>query len=112
MIPLWTTAIVSLLFKWGCELTSDGSPCVAHLVCPIPIPPSIGFSFNIPSRFANLPLCFSAFILLSSKTATPAESYPLYSNFDNPSTNISVAFFCPTYPTIPHILFSSFPFVK
>ena len=108
MIPFWTTAIVSLLFKWGWEFASDGAPWVAHLVWPIPIHPSTGFCFILSAKLDNLPLNFltSKWSLLN--TATPAESYPLYSNFDNPFIKNDVAFPLPKYPTIPHILNSSF----
>lgn len=38
-----------------------------------------------------------------SRTASPAESYPLYSNFDSPSRRIGAACLFPVNPTIPHI---------
>ena len=40
-----------------------------------------------------------------TRWATPAESYPLYSNFERPSTNKSDACLLPIYPTIPHIFY-------
>ncbi len=55
---------------------SDGSPCVAHLVCPIPQCPS-NFDSLLLILLTKSPKCpfdFSTTILLFSKTAIPAES--------------------------------------
>ncbi len=104
-MPLCTTAMVPSLLKWGCELTSLGIPCVAHLVCPMPAypgivsPPCVRFS----STF-SLPTAFCILIFLPSNMAIPAESYPLYSSLESPSSIIGAAFSTPIYPTIPHIL--------
>ena len=95
------------MLKWGWEFTSDGSPWVAHLVCPIPNPPNIGDFSKSSASIANLPLNFLISNSFPVLTATPAESYPLYSNLESPSTKTSVACLCPKYPTIPHILNSS-----
>jgi hypothetical protein len=51
-MPLWIIAKFLDLEKCGCALTSLGAPCVAHLVCPIPILlvtffPSAKFSSSI-----------------------------------------------------------------
>ena len=89
--------------KWGCEFTSDGSPWVAHLVCPIPKPPFIGLAFKSSANTCNLPLNFLTDNSSPIFIATPAESYPLYSNLESPSTRTSVACLFPKYPTIPHI---------
>src|ERR1044072_4423463 len=40
----------------------------------------------------------------SSTTAMPAESYPRYSSFLNPSRMTGTTCLFPTYPTIPHIV--------
>ena len=42
--------------------------------------------------------------LIASSTATPAESYPLYSSRFSPLIKTSTAGRGPTYPTIPHIV--------
>ena len=87
---------------------SDGSPCVAHLVCPIPQCPYGLCSFFIFSvRFFNSPFALHTDISPFSNTAIPAESYPLYSSLLNESINTSAQSLLPTYPTIPHIICSS-----
>ena len=47
------------------------------------------------ASIANLPLNFLISNSFPVLTATPAESYPLYSNFKSPSINMGVAFFTP-----------------
>src|SRR5690554_3314346 len=108
MIPLCTTTIFPEALLWGWELISDGAPWVAQRVCPIPSEPFTGLSLTCSSSTFNLPLNFLISTLSSLYTAIPAESYPLYSNFFNPSTNIFAASFCPIYPTIPHIYLPPF----
>ena len=56
------------------------------------------------AKLAKRPLNFLTSIFPLLRTATPAESYPLYSNFDNPLIKNDVALPLPKYPTIPHIL--------
>src|SRR5207249_4129156 len=49
-------------------------------------------------------------IFPSRRTATPAESYPRYSRRLRPSKRMGTASCFPTYPTMPHILLSFYPF--
>ena len=89
---------------WGWAFLKLGSPWVAHLVCPIPILDSFK-SFISVSKFFIFPEDFTIFILLSSNTAIPAESYPLYSKDFKPLIITLIAFFyLPIYPIIPHII--------
>ena len=87
------------------EFVSDGSPCVAHLVCPIPQFPATARPSSVFSqRTLRRPFAFTTLTGASpSRTAIPEESYPRYSSFDNPSSKTGAAFLCPLNPTIPHI---------
>lgn len=57
-----------------------GSPCVAQRVCPIPQVPRRALPSSVFSaRFPRRPFAFTTSASLSpSRTAIPAESYPLY----------------------------------
>ena len=44
MMPLWTTAMRPEQSMCGCELISDGSPCVAQRVWPMPGVPVDGLA--------------------------------------------------------------------
>src|SRR5499427_8410933 len=100
MIPLCTTATGPTTCGWA--LMSFGSPCVAHLVWPMPGPPLKRAgrldprpatrvlalcTRNPPDRFA---------------TASPAESYPRYSSWASPSSRMGTQSRLPTCATIPH----------
>src|SRR5699024_1785028 len=66
------------------------------------LPPSV-FSIRLDRR----PFAFTTCARFSpSRTASPAESYPLYSSFDRPSSRIGAACRFPVKPTIPHIVLS------
>src|ERR1700759_168772 len=119
MIPLSTIRTRPLASWWGCALRSVTAPCVAHRVCPIPtdgvmviVPalsplvrcaptPCVRLSAgSSESRFPTERLHSTA---SPSRHATPAESYPRYSNFRSPSSRTPVQDRFPTYPIIPHI---------
>src|SRR3990172_8130002 len=106
MIPLCARAILPVQSRWGCALTFDGAPCVAHRVWANPVEPSREGS--CASRFAMNPLSFTTWRLLPT-IATPALSYPRYSRRFRPSKRIGRAFRRPAYPTIPHIYRTTAP---
>lgn len=59
----------------------------------------------LSERFLSFPVAFTTSAkLLPSRTAIPAESYPLYSSFDRPSNKIGAACCLLVNPTIPHII--------
>ena len=93
-------------------MISEGSPCVAHRVCPIP---HLEYSSSdrgpiLSLRTDSRPFDFITLILFSeSNTATPAESYPRYSRAESPSRSFGTAFSLPVYPIIPHIV--KFPLI-
>ena len=117
MIPLCTPTTsdstspeperVQLPETCGCALIWLGSPCVAQRVCPIPQVPRRALPSSVFSaRFPRRPFAFTTSASLSpSRTAIPAESYPLYSSFDSPLKRIGAACCTPVKPTIPHINF-------
>ena len=72
IIPLWTTDTCS--DECGCALTTLGTPCVAHLTCPIPIFPLEGVLNKIFSNSSTLPEHYFSLILSFVKVAKPAES--------------------------------------
>ena len=77
--------------KNGCAFLSDGSPCVAQRVCPIPIFAEVVL-FKIDfSNSTTFPFFLKIFILFSFSNAIPALSYPRYSNLFNPSIIIGYA---------------------
>ena len=41
---------------WGCEFSLQTPPCVAHLVCPIPLFPSSSVNFNAIETSSIIPL--------------------------------------------------------
>ena len=108
-MPLCTATMFPSSLLCGCALFSDGSPCVAHLVCPIPHEPITALpSFVFSARILSLPFAFTISTGFSpSRTAIPAESYPRYSNLDSPSNKIGAACSLPVNPTIPHIIIYS-----
>ena len=92
---------------WGCALSSLGRPCVAQRVCPIAkcdCKSSVAtFSASASTRpTARVTTSFAGCDRSSSK-ASPAESYPRYSNFRSPPSTTCAASLGPMYPTIPHI---------
>src|SRR5439155_3932549 len=98
----WTTATPPYLC--GCAFSSDGLPCVAQRVWPMPVAPFVIDSPRRFSRFDSLPLARTTDRPLSPRTATPAESYPRYSSFRSPSTSRPAHCSSPTYPTMPHMI--------
>jgi len=72
IIPLCTTETCS--DECGCALMTFGTPCVAHLTCPIPIFPFDGVLNKIFSNSSTLPEHFFSLIVSSVKVARPAES--------------------------------------
>ena len=48
MMPLWTTEMPPDMC--GCELRSEGTPCVAQRVCAMPMAPE---SFSLPASFSS-----------------------------------------------------------
>ena len=72
IIPLCTTETSSE--EWGCALIILGTPCVAHLTCPIPMLPLDGCLNNIFSSSSTLPEHFFSSIKLLLNVAKPAES--------------------------------------
>src|SRR3989338_4397129 len=108
-MPLCTRAILPWQSRWGWAFSVVGRPCVAQRVWAIPRVacregPCHFWSFNFASRDSILPADFILWISPPSSKATPAESYPRYSNLFSPSRRIGRASLWPTYPTIPHIL--------
>jgi hypothetical protein len=73
-MPLWITATRSLLSTSGCALRSEGWPCVAQRVCPMPVLPKGGRSASTPSSAASLPSRRTTTSPPFDCTATPAES--------------------------------------
>lgn len=63
---------------------SDGSPCVAHLVCPIPhVPGTDSPSFVFSDKTFRRPFALMTSVSPSpSRTAIPAESYPVTKTAD------------------------------
>ena len=72
MIPLCTTATPPYLC--GCAFSSDGLPCVAHRVCPMPVIPRGVCSASRFSRLASFPLARTTERPSLPSTARPAES--------------------------------------
>ena len=115
MIPLCTPTTsdstvpeperVQLPETCGCAFVWLGSPCVAQRVCPIPQVPFSALPLSVFSiRLDRRPFAFTTCARSSpSRTASPAESYPLYSSLDRPSSRIGAACRFPVKPTIPHI---------
>ena len=84
-------AILPELERCGCEFKSEGMPCVAQRVCPIPKDlPLVECVAASCSKSKTLPLVFTT-TLESLKSATPALSYPLYSRRFKPLTIIGYA---------------------
>ena len=77
----------------GCAFVWLGSPCVAQRVCPIPQVPFKDFPESVFSiKLLSRPLDFTTSASFSpSRTASPAESYPLYSSLASPSSRIGAA---------------------
>src|SRR5699024_9220227 len=92
----------------GCAFVWLGSPWVAQRVWPIPQVPFSALPLSVFSiRLDRRPFAFTTCASASpSRTANPAESYPLYSSLDRPSSRIGAACRFPVKPTIPHIGFS------
>ena len=105
MIPLWTATTFPSSLTCGCALFSDGSPWVAHLVCPIPhVPGTDSPSFVFSDKTFRRPFALMTSVSPSpSRTAIPAESYPRYYSLERPSRRIGAAWWHPVKPTIPHI---------
>src|SRR5579864_5162210 len=109
-MPLCTRANWSCEIR-GCALCSEGTPCVAHRVCAMPVVPcrledisALSSSLTLPGeRKRNN-------VLFESRTASPAESYPRYSSLFNPLIRIFSMLRSETAPTIPHILYFLFFF--
>src|SRR5205085_8163711 len=83
--------------------SSDGLPCVAQRVWPMPVAPCGIASLSRVSRFWSLPFARMTERPPLPSTARPAESYPRYSSLRNPSTRRLAHSSSPTYPTMPHI---------
>ncbi len=94
MIPLCTTATRPEQSTCGCAFSSVGGPCVAHRVWPMPNPPDNDRSFRASTRLCICPARRSTCNEPFEATATPAESYPRYSNFAIPSSRMGSA--CPS----------------
>src|SRR5690606_31046425 len=88
----------------GWAFCSVGAPCVAHLVCPMPIRPASGSKLSFCARLPSLPSARRREISPSSSVATPALSYPRYSRRLSASTKRTATGSLPTMPTIPHML--------
>src|SRR5919199_2557687 len=101
-IPLCTTAISFVHAECGCALLSVTPPCVAHLVCPIPICPCICPNSSDLFTSTTLPTPFRTRMLPPVIVAIPTLSYPLYSIFLRLSINIGAACEIPLYPIIEH----------
>ena len=105
MIPLCTRHSFLELENWGWAFISFGSPWVAHLVWPIPIPPVIFFLFwSCFSSLLIFPFDLQLAMLDPLYTAIPALSYPRYSSLLSPFKIIGKESLSPKYPTIPHII--------
>src|SRR6478736_8007637 len=102
-MPLCTIAISPELDMCGWAFVSFTLPCVAHLVCPIPILPGNVCKFDLLFTWSTLPTPFLTRIWLSANVATPTLSYPLYSIRFNPLTRIFDAEISPRYPMMEHI---------
>src|SRR5215468_2431464 len=100
MIPLWTTATGPTIC--GCALMSFGSPCVAHLVCPMPGPPLNRAGRLDPSPATRVLALCTRRPPERFTTASPAESYPRYSSWASPSSRMGTQSRLPTCATIPH----------
>ena len=72
MIPLWMTTILPARCGWA--FSSEGRPCVAQRVWPMPIVPCSGFSSRSRARLSSLPTQRRTSILPPSRVASPAES--------------------------------------
>ena len=111
IIPLCTTDTLS--DECGCAFILFGTPCVAHLTCPIPIFPNKFFKSKFFSKLSTLPLDFTSLIIPADKVAIPAESYPLYSNFFKEFIILADTDLLLDIPIIPHmvIFFYNFSFL-
>ena len=83
MMPLWMMATLPSRDVCGCALVSFGTPFVAQRVWPMPtVASGIGSRSMSCTRLARRP----AFLRTATRSmpgavsATPAESYPRYSN--------------------------------
>ena len=103
---------------------SEGVPCVAQRVCAMPIVADSRSMCPVlaDSKLLTLPTFLQTLITLDDDfaedpapdsvdsedvveiTATPAESYPLYSRRFRPAIKMARAFFDPMYAIMPHIL--------
>ena len=72
MMPLWTTATRSVAMGWA--LRSDGLPCVAQRVWPMPMVPGSGSAASRVSRLTSLPSARRRSMWPFTRVATPAES--------------------------------------
>ena len=72
MIPLWIIAIFPDWDKWGWAFLSQGTPCVAHRVWPIPIVPLVSWSSLYSSSIETYWLSRNLFKIHPSRhTASP-----------------------------------------
>src|SRR5688500_13077173 len=62
---------------------------------------------SFSTRAESFPAALRILMSPPLRTATPAESYPRYSMRRRPSIRIGEACFGPTYPTIPHIAWTT-----
>src|SRR5437667_7733606 len=104
-MPLWTST--SGPDRCGWAFCSDGLPCVAQRVWPIPTVPCSPAPFTVFSRLVSLPTLRRTSIFPSQSTARPAESYPRYSSRFSPSSGSGTASWLPLYPMMPHMAASS-----
>ena len=75
MMPLWTTQILPSVEQCGCELTSEGAPCVAQRVWPMPVVPTSRAPFAVCSAStARRPLVLEMANAPFVETQIPAES--------------------------------------
>ncbi len=75
MIPLWITTIRPEASRCGWAFSSEGRPCVAQRVWPIPKRPGGGVLAIFSVRFPSLPSLRATRTSPSSPTtAMPAES--------------------------------------
>ncbi len=72
MMPLWMTT--TLPARCGCAFCSDGRPCVAQRVWPMPGVPVSGCSRSSASRLSSLPTQRRTSMWPSLSVASPAES--------------------------------------
>ena len=74
MIPLWTTTSEPSQSVCGWAFSSEGRPCVAQRVWPMPSEPASGLLPQDASSILSLPAARRTWSVPSLSTAMPAES--------------------------------------